>query len=182
MYNGKRISTVKDGQVTGTKGGWEHADGTRYSEDWLLELDTEAKRTARGITEYVPLVRVPTLDQMHQAKLADINSAFADDMAKVKDGYPADEVMSWAKQESDSRAYLADQNADTKLLDSLAATRNMPKNLFAQKIIDKADQYAVVVGQLIGKRQILEDQAKAIYDDTNKDEATKRAELALISW
>jgi hypothetical protein len=131
-------------------------DDVWYSLDYVLGLSDE-ERTDLGITKQAePTPQPLTLEQLKENKLNEINGAFEQTMQQVRAGYPNDEVMSWSKQESDARAYLADNTVDAKLLESLADVRQVPKDIFAKLIINKADQYAVVVGQLVGKRQLLE--------------------------
>ena len=61
----------------------------------------------------------------------------------------------------------------TPLIDALSATRGVPKVTLAARIIAKADLFAGISGQLIGKRQGLEDSIEA---------ATSKTALASIIW
>lgn len=117
----------------------------------------------------------PTLAELKTAKKAEITQAFNLDMSAVVGDTPAHEISSWSKQEAEARSFA---NAATTLnpmplIDNLASARGIQKTLLAGKIIQKADLYSSYSGQLIGKRQGLED---AI------DAATTKAAVAAISW
>lgn len=59
-----------------TNRAFQHENGTTYLKDWILELDTPAKRAALGITEeaepvpQTPEPYQPTIVDMRQARLA----------------------------------------------------------------------------------------------------------------
>lgn len=74
-------------------------------------------------------------------------------------GIPKDEQMTWTKQEEQARAYLKDSAAITPLLDKILEQRTKftSKTELAEKIVEKADMYESAVGELIGKRQAIED-------------------------
>lgn len=101
----------------------------------------------------------PTLDDLKAAKLSDIEQAFSTAMAAVKAGYPADEILSWDKQEQEARAWLADNAAATPMIDAMLLQRTtLTKTELVARIVAKADIAAGIVGTLVGKRQALEDQ------------------------
>jgi len=104
------------------------------------------------------------LDEMKARKLAEIAAAFASRIAALKAGYPADEIQSWFKQESEARAYAADANAPTPLLSAMAEARNIAVADLASRVIANADAYSVAAGALIGKRQKYEDMIAAAMD------------------
>lgn len=107
------------------------------------------------------------------AKLSDLRTAYEEDAAAVKAGYPASEVLSWDKQEREARAYQADATAATPFLDALAAERQIDKAELVSRIMAKVADYEAYVGTLTGKRQRLEDAVNA---------ATTEAEVAAIIW
>lgn len=96
-----------------------------------------------------------------QGALSLINARCAETLAGVRYSYPADEVTSWAKQENEARAWLADSAAPTPLIRALSAARGVPLAILAQKIVDKADAFAATSGQIIGQRQAREDAIEA---------------------
>lgn len=104
-----------------------------------------------------------------------INMECSISLSTLRATYPDDEVTSWAKQEAEARAWLADNSAPTPLIGSLASTRGIPLDILAAKIIEKADAFAVLSGQIIGLRQAREDAINAA-----STAAEVRAALALL--
>ena len=134
--------------------------GISYPANWL-QFATDEEKAAIGIItlqDETPTEKTPlTLAELKAQKISEINFAFEQSMSQVKAGYPQDEILTWSKQESEARAYLADNTADTPLLDSYVVVKSVPKNLLSQAIVAKADAYATICGGLVGKRQYLED-------------------------
>lgn len=112
----------------------------------------------------------PSASAVIADKLSDTNAACEADIAAISAGYPSSEVLSWPKQEAEARAFTADAEAVTPLLDSLAAARGISKAELASRIIAKADLFAQLSGAIIGKRQGLEDQIDAIRDGLTPEE------------
>lgn len=99
----------------------------------------------------------PTIAELLDAKLIEINKSFETEMSALTSQYPASEMLSWSKQETEARAYILDDTAITPLLDSLAEARNIDKFELVNRVIVKADGFATFSGMTIGKRQGLED-------------------------
>ena len=116
---------------------------------------------------------VERFNYVKNKKLDEINHAFEAEMRLITSQYPETERLSWDKQEQEARAFLADNTVVTPLLDAITTTRNIDKTTLAQRIIDKADAYALAVGSAIGKRQYLEDLINL---------ATTIEELEQIKW
>lgn len=110
------------------------------------------------------------------AALGRINAGFETAMLAVRAEYPESEVLSWPKQEADARAWQGDAAAATPLLDALAAARGMEKAELAGRIVAKAAAYAVATGQLIGRRQALEDALQALPEDATPEQ------IQAIAW
>lgn len=118
------------------------------------------------------------------ARLENINAHCETAIAQISAGYPSSEVLSWPKQETEARAWLADNSVATPLIEALAAARGVVKADLVSRIIEKADLFAQVSGQLIGKRQGLEDQLTAMQDalnDPSQVDPTK-AEIEAVKW
>ena len=115
----------------------------------------------------------PTLAELKTDKKAAITANFEQTIQKITAGYPQNEIASWSKQEQEARAFTAVALSPTPLIDALANTRGVPKAALAARIIAKADLFAGISGQLIGKRQGLEDSV---------DAATSKTALAAIAW
>lgn len=110
------------------------------------------------------------------AALAQINTSFETAMQAVRAEYPESEVLSWSKQEAEANAWQADAGATTPLLDALAAARGIAKAELAGRILGKAAAYAVATGQLIGRRQALEDALQALPEDATLEQ------IQAIAW
>lgn len=140
---------------------------------FLKRFDYELVDNALVLNPIVP--PAPTLNALKLSKKVEITRAFNLDMSQIVGDTPAHEISSWVKQESEARSFAdaATTLKPTPLIDNLAAARGISKGLLAGKIIQKADLYSSYSGQLIGKRQGLED---AI------DSATSKTALAAIVW
>lgn len=76
-------------------------------------------------------------------------------------GYPQTEIESFYRQEKEALAWRADNNADTPMLKQVAMVRGVPFDVLVEKVIEKASQFAVAIGVIIGKRQAFEDRLLA---------------------
>lgn len=110
-------------------------------------------------------------------KLAEINATCEHGIGELTATYPASEVTTFNKQESEARAYLDDANAPTPLLDALATHREMDKDELVSRVIEKADAFAAASGAIIGKRQKLEDALNLLTSDANTIN-----DIAAITW
>lgn len=124
-------------------------------------------------SENLPL---PSITSLIFYQRNEINTAFEKAMRQITNGYPASETSSWAKQESEARAYMANNLAHTPLIDALALSRSVDKADMVTSIIQKADLFAGISGTLIGRRQALEDALDALPDTATAED------IAAITW
>lgn len=101
----------------------------------------------------------PDTAALKSTALAAINYECESRLRKLRDSYPDSEVISWDKQEAEARA------GASPFIASLAQVRGIALADMIERIIAKADAYAVISAQIIGKRQVLEAQINA--GDTN---------------
>lgn len=113
------------------------------------------------------------LERAKAVKIASLAEPFETAAAQLKAGYPLSEVDSWPIQEKEALAWSADSAAATPYIDSLAAARNIPRDLYLAKTLSKVNAFRTASAAIIGKRQRLEDQIKA---------AATVDELASIAW
>mgnify|MGYP000420642600 CR=1 FL=1 len=114
------------------------------------------------VTEEQPYVPpVPTLEEVKAAKLSEINAAADRAIGTLTATYPDREISTFDKQESEARAYAADPTASTPLLSALAQARGIPLPDLVERVLAKADAFAVASGSIIGQRQALEDRLDA---------------------
>lgn len=97
------------------------------------------------------------LETVKARKLEEINSAYKQSIATLTPTYPDDERLTFDKQETEARAWLADNTSPTPFIDALAAGRQMDKAELVRRIIAKADAFALASGSLTGQRQRYED-------------------------
>lgn len=90
-------------------------------------------------------------------KLDEINATYQQAIATLTHTYPDDERLTFDKQEQEARAWLADNSTSTPFVDALAAGRQMDKAELVNRIIAKADAFAIASGLLTGQRQRYED-------------------------
>jgi len=76
---------------------------------------------------------------------------------QVLSKYPRFEIDSWQNQKADAEAYTLDINATTLTLDALSSVRGITKEVAAERILNKAAQFAVLSASYAGERQRLED-------------------------
>ncbi|SOD42342.1 hypothetical protein [Nitrosovibrio sp. Nv4] len=104
----------------------------------------------------------PTATVMIAAALARINAAYEGAVASMTAGYPEDEVRSWTKQETEAREWLKDPATATPWIDGAVLARGIAKADLVTKIIENANLFAPMHGELTGKRQKLRDQIGAL--------------------
>lgn len=117
-----------------------------------------------------------SIAELKQNQRLEINGVFEQSMQQITNGSPSNEVSSWAKQETEARAYAVDSFATTPLIDALSSARGVAKAELVSRIIAKADLFATVSGQLIGKRQALEDALDALPETATAED------VAAIVW
>lgn len=97
---------------------------------------------------------LPTLKAI---KLAQINASYQEALDLITQATPQAEIQSWATQESEAKAYQANQEAQTPYIDSLAKARGVEKRELVAKILEKAQIFSTLSATLTGSRQKCED-------------------------
>lgn len=130
---------------------------------WNKDMTPEQDQEVRDFyNSWVPPEPAPpTLEEAKAEKVMDINMAYESELSSILDKYPDVETKTWDKQESEARAWLADNSADTPLLDALAQGRQMDMAELVSRVIAKADAWVALSGAATGKRQRLEDEIEA---------------------
>ena len=158
-------------------------DGTKGH----VEYDNAPEDALDSIIDYQPFIDLwtaaappppppPTPAQLIAAAHARINTAYQSAANALTSGYPADEISSWPKQESEARAWLADSAAATPWLDSASTARGITKADLVTRIMDNAALFTTAHGQLTGKRQKLRDEIDAIGSNPTQ------SQLDAIQW
>lgn len=99
-----------------------------------------------------------TLEEAKAYKLQEINMACDTILGQLTNTYPEQETATFYKQEQEARAYIADPTSPTPLLSALAQGRGIELVDLVQRVLAKADAFAVASGSIIGQRQGFEDQ------------------------
>lgn len=85
-------------------------------------------------------------------------------IAALTEDVPNYEIQTWDRQEQEAAEFVLNNLADTPLIDSICTARNIDKNTFCNKVLDKAMKYTIAVGTLIGERQAKEKDIKGSYE------------------
>lgn len=106
----------------------------------------------------------------------------ADKADKIKSslliGYPQTEIESFYRQEKEALAWKVDNKVDTPMLKQIARVRGIPFEILVEKVIEKASQFAVAIGVIIGQRQAFEDRLLA----TKTQEELTALEKEIEEW
>lgn len=141
---------------------WEEKpEGYITQEEWdAARAAEEAAAEAERLAEY----NKP--ENARVRKYAEINEGCQAALAALTATYPDRELLTFDKQEAEARAYLSDpSSATTPILTAIAQGRDIPVEELAQKIIAKADAFALASGALIGQRQWYEDALESLGPD-----------------
>lgn len=137
------------------------------SENLQLEL------VEGDVRKIVPVVVEKTLDELKKLKLKEVNTSCENELAAITNSFPKAEQLSWERQISEATKYQTDETYVPPMLTVIADARGIELSVLAGKVLEKAEQYALISAAAFGKRQALED---AI------DAATSKEELELIVW
>jgi hypothetical protein len=70
------------------------------------------------------------------------------------------EKDTWEEQKREAYGYQSDNTFSTPIIDVLSQGRNIDKNTFVQKIIDKVTSYNTTLANLLLEQQLLEERVK----------------------
>lgn len=141
---------------------WEEKpEGYITQEEWdAARAAEEAAAEAERLAEY----NKP--ENARARKYAEINEECQAALAALTATYPDRELLTFERQEREARALLAgDSAADVTHITAIAQGRGIPVDELAQKIIAKADAFALASGALIGQRQWYEDALESLGPD-----------------
>lgn len=115
-------------------------------------------------------------------KKENLLNELSDKADKIKNdllaGYPQTEIESFYRQEKEALAWQADNKVETPMLKQIARVRGVPFEILVEKVIEKASQFAVAIGVIIGQRQAFEDRLLA----TNTLEEITALEKEIEEW
>lgn len=155
MY--KYIYKRPDGSYVIDKDGLPyHVPNIAGWEDEWAKIEEYAKAHPEDVTEE-PAPAEPTLDELKTTKLSEINAAYDTATSSLVSTYPATELLTFDKQETEARAYASDPSASTPFLSGLAKARGITLDDLVGRVIRKSEAFASAVATLTGQRQRYED-------------------------
>ena len=191
-----RVTVIRDDGVVGVDGIFRTVDVSGMPEgaramQWdgnagHIEFDNAPNGVIEGINTILPFVDLwiaaapvyvpPTTAELKAAAHARINRQYEIAVNALTAGYPQPEIDSWEKQESEARAWLANNSIATPWIDGAAAARGITKAALIALIIGNANALAPLHGALTGKRQKLRDEINALGHNATQEQ------LNLIVW
>jgi hypothetical protein len=166
-------ASIRALQWDGTSGHIEFYDDQMAN---LLISDITSFQSYVDAWNTPPVVTPPTAAEMIASAQDRISAAYQGAVDALTAGYPQDEIASWPKQETEARAWLADNTVTTPWIDAAASSRGIAKADFVNLVIGNADALAPLHGALTGKRQKLRDEITALGS------APTQAQLDAIQW
>lgn len=124
---------------------------------WAIEQGFEEQEVEQAYTGewYIAgFAPVKPLDQLKAEKLQEVITkcdAFLQNPF-VKD-YTTFEIDSFTRQEVEAREYLKDNTSSVPFISMLAMSREIPLQILAEKIIEKADAFSLISAYNIGLKQ-----------------------------
>lgn len=103
----------------------------------------------------------PTLTDLANLKLTEINQKGEAMAAILTAGYPEFEIKTWPQQETESMAWNADNTSPTPMIDIMATARGIPRELYLSKTVAKVTIFREKSSNLVGQRQKYSDQVAA---------------------
>lgn len=139
----------------------------KFVQDYVLEevfTTVEEKQT----------VLDSNLEQAKKVKVKELQRTLEDYLDKILDECPLYETISWDKQESEARSFLADSNAVTPYIDTLIVSRDKgeTKEELVNKIVSNADAYTALHANALGEYQsklVQVNEFTATVDTVTKD-------------
>lgn len=113
---------------------------------WLAEGNEPEPLTVAGLME------------VRQQALSTVNQNCDRCLLFVTAQYPEVEMTTWAMQVKEAEAFTVDKKADIPLLSCMAKERGIALADLVQRVLTKANQFAMLSGTAIGRRQKVEDQ------------------------
>lgn len=133
----------------------------------------EQGKTVVAGSDGQPLITEPpqeTLEQLAKRKRVEINAASVEALAAVRNEYPDYEQLSWERQEREAL------EGGGPLIESIANARGLEISELIDRILEKSTLYQQAAGNVIGRRQALEDLIAAALKNGDRDS------IQSVSW
>ena len=86
-----------------------------------------------------------------------VNELFSSKSNALTSLFPVNEVSTWPQQKAEAEAYLLDETAEVPFLQLVAGIRGISLEDIVLKVLTKASGFSTFVGNLLGRKQALED-------------------------
>ncbi len=136
---------------------------TRSGPEIIIESDKVVQR-------YVIADHPEALARLAAHVTTKLNEKFESESVVVRNGYTESAVATFDQQKEEAVSYTSDSSASTPMLDALASTRGIDKDILVERILDKAGLYSSTMGLLLGMSQKIEDMIDVAVDDEDLDE------------
>lgn len=122
------------------------------SEGKIIAADGKGNPTLKALP-------VQNLEAVKSLKIARISAIAETALVNISAAYPETERASWNEQAREARLIMAGKEGAV-LLHAIAAEQGVSVNALAAKVIDKATDYAVKAGAIIGRCNALKAQVE----------------------
>lgn len=130
----------------------------------LFQLDANwvyrGNKTVEEVNELISSYNPWPIEK--RKKMVEINKDFASAVDQLVSGTTSDERNSWAIQEREAAEWIKDNNASIPALNVLAASRGIPVDILAEKVLEKAALYKQYYFTFQGMRDRAEDLVKSL--------------------
>ena len=127
----------------------------------------------------------PTVEELAIRKRWEIHAHAAAKRDLIAPNYPQHEIDTWDQQLREATVFTADAQAVVPLLSAMAAARGWSVSQLAARVMQKAAEFAVAGGEVLGTQQALEDSLDQVMADLAVGmiaESEARAQIAAIVW
>ena len=110
---------------------------------------------------YTIVPREDAIVSMQASLLSKVREIFESKSSLITNSYPSGEVSTWDQQKSEAKAYTLDVDAPIPILSRIASGRGITIEVLVARIIVKTNAYLAYLGDLLGRKQALEDLIEA---------------------
>ena len=129
-----------------------------------------------------PLIAVSSLAAQKRRQIHERAEA---ERTVIAPNYPQHEIDTWDQQLREATVFTADAQAVVPLLSAMAAARGWSVSQLAARVMQKAAEFAVAGGEVLGTQQALEDSLDQVMADLATGmiaESEARTQIAAIVW
>ena len=110
---------------------------------------------------YTKVPREDAVESLQTSLLNEVRELFESKSNSITNSYPASEINTWDQQKSEAKAYTLDNGAPIPILSRIASGRGITIEVLVARVIVKTNAYLALLGDLLGRKQALEDLIEA---------------------